>query len=932
MKRFVSLLFAAFAVAGTPCAAADAPPDYVESVAPILQKYCVGCHNAEDRDGELSLATFAELQRGGEHGPAVLPGDAKTSRMIRLVTGQAEPRMPPEDSKAPTEAEIAVIRNWIEAGARGPAGAEPARTKLVTPRIAPAENAPAAVAAIDWSPTEDLIAVGRFRTVELRSAADDTVVRTLSGHPGKVNSLQFSPDGSRLIAGTGVVGLYGRVVVWNVANGEKLREWDGHRDALYAAVLSPDGKLLATAGYDRQIILWDLATGERRAVLAGHNDAVYDLAFSPDGALLASASGDETVKIWRVDSGQRLDTLGQPTAEQYTVAFSPDGKFVAAGGADNRVRVWRVVSRTKQRINPLLYARFAHEGAVVRLAFSPDGGALVSTAEDKTIKAWQTRTFTETQLYESQPDVAAALAIGPRSDTFVVGRMDGSLARYPLTNSKVDSTVASERPVVEIAPATGDLIQATEREPNDTPESATPIALPATVAGVIHSPDENSPDDVDLYRFATKAGQQWMLETNAARSKSPLDSKLEVLDADGQPVLRMLMQAVRDSYVTFRGIDSSTRDCRLHNWQEMQQNDYVYLQGEVVRLYLPPRGPDSGFFFYPQRGNRRSYFDTSGTTHALQETCYIVRPQPPGADLTPNGLPVFPLYYENDDDGLRRWGSDSRLAFVAPTDGEYLVRVSDVRGFAGKDFKYTLSVRPARPSFSVRLEGTKPQIGLGTGQEFKVVATRNDGFDGEIRVSLDGLPAGLSATTPLVIQSGLDIAYGAIYAAADAKPPSPDAVKAIELFAEAAVEGDGDGAGETVRQRVNGFEAITLDEEPKVVVRLEPAEIELVAGETTTVKLSIERRGFSGRLAFEAIEQNLPHGVIVDNIGLNGVLLPEEKTERTVFLTAAPWVPETSRAFFLRANSQGNPASSAIVVHIRSKESRTEDSGPPEGE
>ena len=79
-----------------------------------------------------------------------------------------------------------------------------------------------------------------------------------------------------------------------------------------------------------------------------------------------------------------------------------------------------------------------------------------------------------------------------------------------------------------------------------------------------------------MFRFKSKFGQKWVVETNAARSKSPLDSKIEILDTDGNPVLRTLLQAVRDSYITFRPIDSNSRSCRLFNWEEMDLNQYLY--------------------------------------------------------------------------------------------------------------------------------------------------------------------------------------------------------------------------------------------------------------------------------------------------------------------------------------------------------------------
>ena len=127
---------------------------------------------------------------------------------------------------------------------------------------------------------------------------------------GKVNSVQFSHDGSRLIVASGIPGLYGVATVLNATDGATVLEVKGHRDALYDAKLSPNGELLATCSHDRQIRLWNADSGDLVRTLAGHNGAVVRLAFSADSSLLASASADGTVKIWKVATGERLDTLG----------------------------------------------------------------------------------------------------------------------------------------------------------------------------------------------------------------------------------------------------------------------------------------------------------------------------------------------------------------------------------------------------------------------------------------------------------------------------------------------------------------------------------------------------------------------------------------------------------------------------------------------
>ena len=375
---------------------------------------------------------------GPRHGPALLPGDAKGSRIIRVLTGAAKPKMPPRTSRDPAADEIALIAAWIESGARGPQGQEPDRLALVVPKI-PANVKVQPVVAMDATRDGRWLAVARGDHVGLTTAthrlAPHAPERALGQFPGKVTALHFTPDGKRLVTASGVAGLGGVAAIWNVADGTLAVHFEGHRDILYDAELSPDGQVLATCGYDKKIELWDAASAKHLRTLEGHTGAVYDVAFSPDSHFLVSASADDTCKVWRVADGQRMDTLPQPLKAEYTCAFSPDGRTIVAAGADNNIRVWQFVSRDRPEINPMVIARFAHEGAIVRLAFTPDGTKLVSLAEDRTIKVWRTSDYSELKLWDNQPDVASALAFAPDGASFEVGRMDGSLATYAIPAS-----------------------------------------------------------------------------------------------------------------------------------------------------------------------------------------------------------------------------------------------------------------------------------------------------------------------------------------------------------------------------------------------------------------------------------------------------------------------------------------------------------------
>jgi hypothetical protein len=488
----------------------------------------------------------------------------------------------------------------------------------------------------------------------------------------------------------------------------------------------------------------------------------------------------------------------------------------------------------------------------------------------------------------------------------------------------VDSEKFRSRRALKVA--ANDTPELIEVEPNDSPVHAMKIPVPSVVDGRIWSTNQSSSADVDLYSFEARSGQTLVIETDAARRRSPIDTKIEILYPDGKPVEQILLQAMRDSHVTFKPIDSVTDDLRVENWQEMELNQLMYLQGEVCKIFRMPQGPDSGFQFYSIGGKRRDYFGTSGVAHALDEPAYIVQPRDNSAKIEPNGLPAFTLYYANDDDSDRKLGTDSRLLFRPPADGKYLVKVTDTRGHSGERFAYRLIVRGAKPDFKVTLGGANPVINAGSGKEFSVSAERLDGFDEDIKVEITGLPPGFSISTPLVIQAGHLEAKGTINAAIDAAKPDETNAAMTKVTASAAVNGH-----ESVKE-VNNLGKIQLGEKPKLFVALEPydekatnfaerslsdppLEITLAPGQSIPAWLKVKRNGHDDVITFTV--EGMPHGVIVDNIGLNGVLIPKGEDSRQIFLTTAKWVPDVDRFCFAKAAQAENQTSLPVLLHVR---------------
>lgn len=891
-------------------------------VEPLLQRYCLGCHNDRDRESGLSLQTFDSLRNGGDSG-AVLSEDPADSILFEVLDPKSDRTMPPVDEAQPTEAERQRLREWAMSGARFSAISV---GKPDVPDMKPFAGRAPAVLSSSVSPDQQSIVFGGDRFLRMAKVDGSEVWK--QPLPGKVSEVSFSGDGRFVIAGTGTPGVSGEAMLVGAENGEVIRSFGGHTDAVYSARMSPDGGLLATAGYDRQILVHRVDTGEVVQTMSGHNGSIFSLAFDPAGELLCSASADSTVKVWNVASGQRLDTLSQPQGEQYSVVISKDGQRVYAAGADSRIRAWKLVSRKSQKINPQLVSRFAHEQNIGKLVMSEDGTHLASAADDGTIRVWTSWPLEHvcTLPRQTQP-VTSMVFVG--NDRVLVSHLDGgtaSLKVQPRTNS---SSKAQTQTVAMDASESGEVTELSETAGNDTPQGAQVLPLPATVSGVLSLPSEaenaaaSGEAPVDYFRFSASAGQQLLLEVVAARDKSPLDSKIEVLTVDGERILQTQLQAVRDSYFTFRGKDSDTSgDFRLFNWQEMELNEYLYSDGEVVRLWLYPRGPDSGFNVYPGFGKRHTFFGTTPTAHALQAPCFIVQPRSPDEKLVANGLPVFPIYFENDDDPRRAAGRDSRLFFTAPRDSDYLVRLTDARGFSGDDFKYKLTVRTPRPSYSVSMNTRKLSLQHGTGREIMFTAKRIDGFEAPITIDAQGLPSGFRFSGPVKIQSGQLRAFGTIYADSDAVEVSAEQAKAVRFVASA------DAAGES---EIGTLEELKLLQDPKLRIRIgrsldeakvsqeQPATFRIRPGETIRGMLIVDRLNHKGVISFgkEDAGRNLPHGVFVDNIGLNGLLLLDGQTEREFFITASPVAQPGHYPFYIRANIDGItsfPATLEIVA------------------
>jgi hypothetical protein len=478
-------------------------------------------------------------------------------------------------------------------------------------------------------------------------------------------------------------------------------------------------------------------------------------------------------------------------------------------------------------------------------------------------------------------------------------------------------------PLNKVRLVLGNLPEVVEQEPNNSLAQAEDVSLPVTINGHITGgakPGEAS--DEDYFRFHAAKGQQLTIDVEAARVGSPLDSVIEVLDAQGNAIPRATIRCLNQTTTTLSDRDSRTTGVRLTSTTGLHVNDYLMIGDELNQLDYISDQPDADVDLKGINGLRLAFLGTSPVVHAVNTPVYRAQILPPDAEFPPNGLPVFHLTWRNDDGGPG-YAADSRIDFVAPADGQYILHLKDVRGMGGPDFAYRLSIRETVPDYQLTAAPANPNIPKGGRVPLTVSADRLQGYEGPIEIEVKGLPAGVIAA-PAKISAGEDSTVVVLSASADASVDAPPG--AMEILGHATINGRDVARSANLNAMLDAdlqpglsLQIATIIPPPDVVVTTDSRQVSLEPGQQVTVTLHIERQnGYKGRVPCNV--KNLPRGVQVVNIGLNGVLVTETQTSRTFTLRAEDWAKPIEQPIYVVAevesDSSTNHASPPLELKV----------------
>lgn len=428
------------------------PVDFDAEIAPILRANCIACHNEKKDSGSLILESPQSILKGGEHGPAVVPGKGAESLLLKSAAHQSKPIMPPAnnkvEAKALTPAQLGLLKLWIDQGAAGSATAN----RDIRFQPLPDGYQPAFAAAL--TPDGQYAACSRgnrlfvyhLPTAKLAATLADPAADS-AAHRDVIRSLAFDRAGDLLASGG-----FREIKLWRRPRLRQLAEWS-HEAPVQCVALSADGKLAATGDDSGRLRIWDIGSNKTLKSIAAHQAAVTGIAFASDSATLYSCSLDKSLRAWQVADGAPVGKAITMAAPLHALTPLKNSAWLVTGDANGLAQVWGVQTFHTDDAKPIHEIK-AHGKSITALAAVHGAeGEMYSASADGLVRRWNVALGKQLrEIYTSAPVVA--LAVRPDGQRIAtagpdfVKLWDNSTAK-PVATLQGDPRLAAKIPVLD---------------------------------------------------------------------------------------------------------------------------------------------------------------------------------------------------------------------------------------------------------------------------------------------------------------------------------------------------------------------------------------------------------------------------------------------------------------------------------------------------
>jgi WD40 repeat protein len=430
--------------------------DFYKDVYPFLKTNCISCHNKTTTKADLNMETPELMIKGGEAGTALVPGKSAESLVVAASLHTQDMEMPPPNNKSGavnlTPAEIAILKQWIDQGAKASVQQERAVVlKAFSASVDP-------IYSVAMTKDGRYAACGRSNQIHLYDLATRHFVAQISdpaekngaAHRALVQSLSFSPDGTKLASGS-----FREVKIWKLnmgkadASAAKLVSAPASADliqkittagkvAVLSSAMSADGKQVVTGCADGSVRIWDTTTAKQVIELRGN-----------------VATTKKTTELDWIISAQTLETAFQKS-EIARIDAQDKALDVLLGKAKEAiVTMGKVLPEKQKLVPPTTEAKTAAQKSVdeitAKLAAAKDAAIEkeLKTAQDKLITAKMTEvsalaavSAAESNVKDAEDDVKR-ITDSKAANAKAVAAANAAIAAAKTTQDKTTADLAA---------------------------------------------------------------------------------------------------------------------------------------------------------------------------------------------------------------------------------------------------------------------------------------------------------------------------------------------------------------------------------------------------------------------------------------------------------------------------------------------------------